>query len=52
MTAAPRKGRPPVADKRQKRTVQANATEWARILADAKAAGMGVSAYIRERCGL
>jgi len=47
-----RPGRPPVADKHVQRPFKANAAEWAKIQADARAAGLPVSVYIRRCLGL
>ncbi len=51
MTDQPRRGRPPVSDKRVPR-VKMNAAEWAKVQAEAKAAGMTAAAWVRMRCGL
>lgn len=42
-------GRPPVKDKRRSRDVLYNDAEWARVKAKAKAAGIGISEYVRSR---
>jgi hypothetical protein len=53
MTTPKRKrGRPPVADKRQNFSLRLNARELAQVREDAKDAGTTVSAYVRACCGL
>ena len=45
-----RRGRPPVADKRRIRNFRANDAEYARIVANASAAGLSLAAFVRLRC--
>ena len=45
-----RAGRPPVADKRRIRNFRANDAEYARIVANASAAGLSLAAFVRLRC--
>ena len=53
MTNGKRKrGGQPVADKRIQRGIRLNTEEWARVKADAKSAGLTVSAYVRSCLGL
>lgn len=47
----PRRGRPPVADKRTHR-VKMNDAEWAHCVAQAEADGVSAAAWVRARCGL
>ena len=48
------RGRPPLptADRRKNLTIRVSDTERERMQADAKAAGMSLSAYLRDLCGL
>jgi hypothetical protein len=50
-TPAPRRGRPPVEDRRTLR-VKFNAAEWAEVKRKADAAGMTGAAWVRMRCGV
>lgn len=47
----PRRGRPPLDDRRRKRG-GFNDAEWARVAVAAKADGMTAAAWVRRRCGL